>query len=93
MKKDIISLIFEKKEDDELFYFNCEEKSKCEDSKNRISKELFDFIEERVHQKSKMKLKILIEKYIDAMIEYCYIENKMYYKEGFKDGISIMNKK
>ena len=43
MKKDIISLIFEKKEDDELFYFNCEEKSKCEDSKNRISKELFDF--------------------------------------------------
>ena len=45
MEKDIISLIFEKKEDDELFYSNCEEKNKCEDSKKRISEELFDFIE------------------------------------------------
>ena len=93
MEKDIISLIFEKKEDDELIYSNCEEKNKCEDSKKRISEELFDFIEKRVHPKSKMQLKVLIEKYIDAMIEYCYSENKMYYKEGFKDGISIMNKK
>jgi hypothetical protein len=92
MEDDIISIIFEKKEDDDMFNFKNEELSKWTDAKRKYSDELFNFISQRVHPKSQKKLIRLMEQYIDAHAEYFYCENKMYYRAGFTDGISIVNK-
>jgi hypothetical protein len=92
MEDDILSILFEKKEDENMFNFKNEELSKWTDIKRKYSNELFDFISQRVHPKSQKKLIKLIEAYIDANVEYFYCENKLYYKAGFTDGISIVNK-
>ena len=59
MEDDIISILFEKKIDSDMFNFSCEELTRWEKAKRKYSDELFMFIGERVHPKSQKKLEQL----------------------------------
>ena len=52
MEDDIISILFEKKIDSDMFNFSVEELTKWEKAKRKHSDELFMSIEQRVHPKS-----------------------------------------
>ena len=52
MEDDIISILFEKKIDSDMFNFSSEELTKWEKAKRKYSDELFMFIGQRVHPKS-----------------------------------------
>lgn len=89
MERDIISLLFEKKEEEEMFNFNSKEITKWSKTKSKASEELFDFIGKKVHPKSRQQLIELVEKYISVTAQYFECQNKMYYTEGIKDGNSL----
>lgn len=92
MEDDIITIIYEKKEDDDLFDFKSKELVELEKTRTNRSKDLYAFIRKRVHPKSQRTLEDLIEKYVNAYVETSFCENKLYYRSGFSDGISIIKK-
>ena len=89
MEKDIISLLFEKKEEEDMFKFKDDELIKKRDIKKKTKKELLNFISHRVHPKTIEHLESLLEQYCEASSEYFYCEEKAYYKQGILDGLSI----
>ena len=91
MEDDIISILFEKKIDSDMFNFCSEVLTRWEKAKRKYSDELFMFIGERVHPKSQKKLEQLVEMYVKAKNQCFYIENKMYYKSGFVDGMNLIH--
>ena len=91
MEDDIISILFEKKIDSDMFNFSSEELTRWEKAKRKYSDELFMFIGQRVHPKSQKKIEQLVEKYLEAKNQCFYIENKMYYKSGFVDGMNLIH--
>lgn len=92
MEDDIITIIYDKKEDDDLFDFQCKELVELEKIQRKRSEEMYSFIKQRVHPKSQRKLQDLIEKYFNAYVDASSYENKLYYHSGFCDGISIIKK-
>ena len=91
MEDDIISILFEKKRDSDMFDFKSDELTRWENTKRKYSDELFLFIAQRVHPKFQKQLEKLVEKYLEAKNECFYIENKLYYKSGFSDGMNLAN--
>ncbi len=89
MEDDIIEKLFEKKEDDDLFNFDSDEIKKWQRLQAKDSQELYEFISKRVHPKSQSKLQNLIEKYINSIIEELVCTEKLYYRSGFLDGLSL----
>lgn len=88
MKDDIISMLFDKKEEDGLFIF---ENNELDNIRKKCDNNLYNFIEKKVHPKIRTKLEELIENYIDASVESYESKNKHYYIQGFKDGNSILH--
>lgn len=89
MADDIISILFEKKTDSDMFDFKSDKLTYLENEKEEIERKLSDFIERRVHPNSKELLKTLIENYISITLDSFIYENKLYYRQGFLDGLSI----
>ena len=85
VEENIILDIFEFKED--TFNFRNEELEKV---RNNCSHELFTFIYDNINPKQQDKLLDLIDNFLNANDEYIYYEKKMFYKEGFIDGMCLM---
>lgn len=58
--------------------------------RKKESIDLYDFINKRVHPKSRKKLIKMIESYTDAMIETITKNNKTVYKAGFNDCMRLI---
>ena len=58
--------------------------------RKKESETLYDFINKRVHPKSRKKLINMIESYTDAMLEITSTNNKIIYKTGFHDCMQLI---
>lgn len=89
-KKDIIDFLFDKQVDDDLFSLSDEVleslDTKIEMTDNRINK----FINKRVHPKSRSTLYSLLRQKEKSVLENSSRENRLFYRNGISDGISLM---
>lgn len=90
MDNNIISLFLQYREANGLLNITSDELNKCIEKRNKDSKELFDFINLKVHPKIRHKLINLIENYNNDYSNYSYAENTLYYKTGFSDGVKTI---
>lgn len=88
--KNMISYLYYKKLEDELFKFEDSTLSELEDNITKSNNKLFRFINKRVHPRSKNKLKYLVNDYINNIFARIQKENEMYYVTGFEDGIRFV---
>lgn len=88
--KNIIDFLFNKKEDEELFYLEDAEREKLKDKSSIIFDEIINFIDVQVHPKCREKLKELLHKYDDVETEYLRKECELLYKNGVSDGIQLI---
>lgn len=88
--KDIIDFLFNKKEDEELFCLEDEELKSLDHKVDIADKELYKFIDSKVHPKLRKKLKHLLLEYSNAMCVYLRQENALFYKNGVSDGIKLI---
>ncbi len=89
-KDNIIDILFDKKEDDDLFNLSNEIletlDTKIELTDNKINK----FIKKRVHPKSRSTLISLLKEKDKKVCASSSIENRLYYKNGLSDGIKLL---
>ena len=86
---DIIAELLEAREEKGSIDINDKELKDKENFRRKKSEELHDFIEKRVHPRSKKPLINFIERYINAYCSYYDVEAKLYYKAGFSDAMQI----
>lgn len=87
---DIYNFLFEQKVNESLFDMEdtelSEQKNKAKDSQ----KELMSFIETMLDPADKEELLQLLEKRDDDYQECFHLEHRLFYRNGIKDGISII---
>lgn len=88
--KDIINFLFNKKEDEEFFDLEDDEREKLKEKSGMAYDEIIKFIDSRVHPKSRNKLKKLLFKYDDAECAYLRKENELLYRNGVADGVKFI---
>lgn len=88
--KDIIDFLFNKKEDEGLFYLEDTQREKLSKETIAISDEIIDFINKKVHPKCRKKLLNLLSKYDDAETSQVSKEYELFYKNGVSDGIKLI---
>lgn len=93
-KRKIIDYIFDELENNALIRFNKDKEYhhylKIHQQKGQ---ELFDFIEKNIYSKKLKNLLIpIIENYIDSLRDCSYCAFKLYYHQGFVDGIDFITK-
>lgn len=86
----ITDYIFEKKTEKDIFYIKDKELKKIERKISKANNKLFKFINQRVHPRSRKRLKQLIEKNYSLMDEQFYRQCKLCYSNGFTDGIKLI---
>lgn len=89
-KNRITDFIFERKEEYNLFSFKDVELDEVDKKITKSENIIGKFIKKRVHPKSRKRLQDLINNHLDYMFEYNYVQGKLYYNSGFKDGIILM---
>lgn len=89
-KDNFFDLVFEKMEDEDAFDFEDKELEKYRMKNSNVSSKLYNFINTRVHPKSRQKLLELIEENEFANSNYYFRENQLYYKNGFLQGMFVM---
>ena len=80
---DILDILYDKKEDDDLLELK-------DVNLQELELELSNFIDTRIHPKSREKLKDLLSKYNHILYLYHYRENQLIYKNGISDGMDII---
>lgn len=85
--KDFINAIFESKMNQNLFNFKDEELQKAKEKKLECNDKLFEALNTLLAIEERNIIKNLIQDYRDVRSEYLYLENRLYYKAGFKDGV------
>lgn len=88
--QDIISFLFDKKVEDNIFQMEDNELHRLDDNSIIANKDILEFIDKRVHPKSRKKLKRLLINYDNAKYLSVARENEMYYKYGVSDGIKFI---
>lgn len=86
----ILHILYEKKEDDDLFNFDDEEINNLNHQLNNVEVEISYFIEKRIHPGSREKLEKLLKKQMELLQSYFYRENKLIYENGVIDGLNII---
>lgn len=93
MDMDIISFIFDMKENEGFFQNSNNSNYKIflniQQEKSNL---LNDYINTNIDKNIRDNLISLIESYIEAICDTYYCEFKIYYKSGFKDGLEIITK-
>ena len=84
MDKDFIKAMFENQMDRNVFNFKDEELLKAKKEKIECNKKLFEALNTLIAESERNIIKDINSKYI-------YLENMLYYKAGFKDGLCIKN--
>lgn len=89
-KTDILSVLFNKIEDDELFDFDDAEKDELDSEVTILSKRVSRFIENNLYSKKRKKLQNLLMEHDLAVASYFRKENELFYKNGVATGIRIV---
>lgn len=90
MEEDVLEMIFEKRGDDDNFKM---EDEKLLEHRNRMTityEQLNTYIKEKVHPNVKEKLQKLLLARNNAISDYYYRENQLFYKNGVADGMNII---
>jgi len=85
----IISLIYDKKNTDEMFNLKDEELDSWKEKIEQTRKELFDLVNSKLYPKYLNRFTKLMLDLEDAKSEAFFIQTQLYYKEGFKDGAKL----
>lgn len=88
--QDIINFLFNKKVEDNIFLIEDNELHRLDNNAIIANKEILEFIDKRVHPKSRKKLKKLLINYDNAKYLSIARENELYYKYGISDGIKFI---
>lgn len=88
--KDIISMIFDKIEDEGYFDFDDPEREKLDESVTLADKKITNFIRKKIHPKKRKQLHNLILDYSLATGSYYRKENELFFKNGVAIGIEII---
>ena len=91
MDKDFIKAMFENQMDRNVFNFKDEELLKAKKEKIECNQKLFETLNTLIAEDERNIIKNLIQDYRDINSKYIYLENMLYYKAGFKDGLCIKN--
>lgn len=89
IKKDIIDLLFEKKEEEDSFHIQDEQ---LKQSRNRIYKtsyKLDDFIKTYIPFNLRTELQTLISDRNAALYDSYYREGQLFYRNGIIDGLYL----
>ncbi|MBS5857891.1 MAG: hypothetical protein KIC60_05335 [Clostridium sp.] len=90
IKENFFDLLFEKMEDSDAFDMRDEELELCRKEDIKSSDNLYKFINQKVHPKSRRELYRLLEKRTETTSNYYFRENQLYYKNGFLQGMYVM---
>ena len=88
-KRDIIDLLFEKKEEENAFETQNKELTTSRKKIYRTSEALEEFIKNMVPDSIKSELRELISSRNEALYDSFYVENKLFYKTGIIDGLFL----
>lgn len=93
-KRKIIDYIFDELENNASIKFNEDkEYHNCLKIHQEKGEELFDYIKKNIYSKKlKKSLVPIIEHYIDSLRDCSYCAFKLYYYQGFVDGIDFITK-
>ena len=83
--------IFDKKCENGSFNLNDTQLKNSNKKINNASEKLYKLIKQRVHPKCKNQLIELINNKDDALADYYYRENQLYYLKGIEDAVSIFS--
>lgn len=89
-KGDYFDLVFEKMEDSDAFDMEDVELNRLRKENATISNKLYKFIDQRVHPKSRNELVGIIDKRNSITSDYYARENKLYYKNGYLQGMYVI---
>lgn len=93
MNNDIISFIFDMKENEGHFQdYKSSEYKMLLNIQQEKSNLLYDYIKVNTDKGTRDNITSLIESYIESICDTYYYEFKNYYKTGFKDGIDLLTK-
>lgn len=90
LKSSITDYIFENKVEKKLFNEDDQELEKYEKKMSKANDKMFCFINQRVHPRSRKRLKQLIEENDSLMCLYFNRQGQIYYNSGFTDGINLI---
>lgn len=90
IKENFFDLLFEKMEDSDTFDMKDKELEVCRKEDIHSSDNLYRFIKQKVHPKSRKELYSLLEKRTETTSNYYFRENQLYYKNGFLQGMYVM---
>ena len=91
MKKDIIDMLFEKKDDYSMLDFKTKERNELNSKIAKLDDKINAFIDNKIHPNSRKELENLLFEYNVALTKYHEKGRLLLYRAGFIDGVnSIM---
>ena len=90
MEDNIIDILFDAKEDDDLFNLNDKVLVSLDNQLENTDFDISKFIEKNIHPRNRYKLKKLLNRKEHKIYEYLRRENQLFYKNGISDGIKII---
>ena len=88
--KDILSIIFDKIEDDGCFDFDDPERETLDERVTIADQKITNFMHKNLHPRNRKKLHRLILNYSLATGSYYHKENELFFKNGVAIGIKII---
>ena len=88
-KRDIIDMLFEKKEQENDFKMNNWDIKEYRKKLKVASDKLNKFIDNNINEKNREDLKKLIDNKIDEIYNISFYESKLYYRSGIADGLFL----
>lgn len=88
-KRDIIDMLFEKKEQENDFKMNNWDIKEYRKKLKVASDKLNKFIDNNINEKNREDLKKLIDNKIDEIYNISFYESKLYYRSGIEDGLFL----
>lgn len=88
--EDILDILFNEKEENDLFNISNFDGKELGKKISISDEELTNFIQERIHLKSRSQLRNLINQYNSSLEDYFKVEKRFCYKSGFSDGVKAM---
>lgn len=88
--KDIISIIFDKIENDGYFDFDDSERKELDKSVTIADKKITNYIRKKIHPRNRNQLHNLIQDYSLAIDSYYHKENELFFRNGVAVGIEII---
>ena len=87
---ELYNFLFEQKINEGLFNMNDEELSVQKHKAKESQKKLMAFINTILKPEDREKLEILLETRDNDYKDFFFLEERLFYRNGFKDGISII---